>query len=122
MKLKKIHENHEDEEVQFIATCSGFGAYDILKTEAGYHVFEELIPNKEITVKSRVKVKVIPMDTENYRSEDLDKIQESFHGISGLNNARRYKIDKSPVVKDLAKGWKTGKIQLVFAGNFDLFT
>lgn len=121
MKLKKIEETHEDQEVQFIATCSGFGAYDILKSETGYHVFEELIPNKDISVKSRIKVKVIPMDIENYRSEDLEKIKESFRAIGGSNNARRYKIDKSPVVKDLVKGWKTGKIQQVLAGNFDLF-
>jgi hypothetical protein len=33
---------------------------------------------------------------------------------------RRYRVDSSPVVRDLKQGWRTGRTELVFEGHFDL--
>jgi hypothetical protein len=33
---------------------------------------------------------------------------------------RRYRVDSSPVIRDLKHGWRTGRTELVFEGHFDL--
>jgi ATP-dependent Clp protease ATP-binding subunit ClpC len=33
---------------------------------------------------------------------------------------RRYRLDSSPLVRDLTRGWRTGRVDLVFGGNFDV--
>jgi hypothetical protein len=33
---------------------------------------------------------------------------------------RRYRVDSSPVIRDLKQGWRTGRTELVFEGHFDL--
>ena len=33
---------------------------------------------------------------------------------------RRYRLDSSPIIRDLKQGWRTGRIDLVFDGHFDL--
>ena len=34
---------------------------------------------------------------------------------------RRYREQPSPLVRDMAKGWRTGKLDRVLLGDFDLF-
>ena len=39
---------------------------------------------------------------------------------SGSNIVRRYRAGASPVVRDTASGWRTGKLDAVLGGDFDL--
>jgi ATP-dependent Clp protease ATP-binding subunit ClpC len=33
---------------------------------------------------------------------------------------RRYREDPSPMVRDAVRGWRTGRLDLVLGGDFDL--
>jgi hypothetical protein len=33
---------------------------------------------------------------------------------------RRYRMDASPVIRDVRQGWRTGRVELVFDGHFDV--
>jgi ATP-dependent Clp protease ATP-binding subunit ClpC len=35
---------------------------------------------------------------------------------------RRYREEPSPLVRDSARGWRTGRLELVLDGDFDLIT
>jgi ATP-dependent Clp protease ATP-binding subunit ClpC len=34
---------------------------------------------------------------------------------------RRYRSEPSPLVRDTERGWRTGRLEEVLAGDFDLF-
>jgi ATP-dependent Clp protease ATP-binding subunit ClpC len=35
---------------------------------------------------------------------------------------RRYRFEPSPLVRDARRGWRSGRVREVMAGNFDLFS
>jgi ATP-dependent Clp protease ATP-binding subunit ClpC len=74
---------------------SGLGAATILATEAGLHVFEA--PERE-----RRTVQVIVGDDRSRRI------------------VRRYRRKPSPLVRDAVRKWRTGKVDRVLAGDFDV--
>jgi len=47
-------------------------------------------------------------------SGQLNKVTEP------VGVVRRYRLDGSPLVRDLANGWRTGRHDLVLHGDFDL--
>lgn len=121
MGVEKIKESLDTDPCQNIYSFSGFGAYAILKQEAGYHVFEYKSSKENEIIKTRVKVTVAPMGTDDYRIKDINAIMDRLSQSRVSYIIRRYKLDKSPLVKDVKNKWQTGKIGHVLAGNFDLF-
>lgn len=121
MSLKKIYEPSDDSESRTIYSVIGFAAYAILNKEMGYHVLETQTLDKKNLVKKRIKVAILPMQLEDHRSEDYSKINDKLNHLTSLKNVRRYRLGKSPLIKDLQKGWQTGKIEYVLRGDFDLF-
>ncbi|MDT7831789.1 AAA family ATPase [Flavobacteriaceae bacterium S356] len=121
MYMNKLHEHGDNNEKESMYTFSGFAAYKLLTPESGYHVFEEIREGKKTPVKTKIKVQVVPMELDDHRSEDHDKIMTKLDNETNLSIIRRYKLGKSPVVKDLVKGWQTGKLDQVLSGDFDLF-
>ena len=126
MKYKILQENINSglHNYTFILAVSGFGAYSILSDENGIHVFEK--PKKERTFeKFNVKVTALPQqETVDTVYEDLlVQAQNIFHsaGQSSSKVVRRYRREPSPLVKDNSKNWRTGRIDRVLAGDFDLF-
>ncbi|MDJ0911755.1 MAG: AAA family ATPase [Woeseiaceae bacterium] len=97
------------ERYPIVYEVSGFGSYGMLDREAGVHVFE--IPSESSRF-DRIRVRVNVVE----------------HGQSVENTAgretqivRRYRREPSPLVRDSAGGWRTGKLELVLGGSFDLF-
>jgi len=80
-------------------TVAGLGAGTLLAPEAGMHVFE--VPNG--------------------RSFDRHAVRVAVAGTAPRKIVRRYRRDPSPLVRD-ARGWRTGRIDRVLAGDFDLLT
>jgi ATP-dependent Clp protease ATP-binding subunit ClpC len=105
---------------------NGFGAYRILKSEQGLHVFE--VPKDSGRSFDRYNVRVviaaqpdIPVnDTDSYIKVAEKELNESSKGK--LKVVRRYREEPSGLVRDSINNWRTGRIDQIYAGNFDLFS
>ena len=109
---------------RFILAVAGLGAYSILKEENGIHVWEEPGEGKSF---ERIKVRVfiapqpaLPGDT---TVKLLDQAEDRFKEMEGLRKiVRRYRQLPSPLVRDGIQGWRTGRLDRVFEGDFDLIS
>ena len=107
---------------RFVMAVAGLGAYPILSMETGLHVWEEPGDNKGFH-RSRVRVQVAPQPVLAGDTTEvlLKQAEEAFAGLPALRQiVRRYRKDPSPLVRDSAAGWRTGKLDLVLEGDFDL--
>jgi ATP-dependent Clp protease ATP-binding subunit ClpC len=100
----------------------GFGAWRTLEKEVGLHVLEaENPPDGPGRAVARVKIAERPLDdsTSSRGSHGslaalLDRTPPSHQVV------RRYRLDGSPLVRDARQGWRTGRVDAVLAGDFDL--
>ena len=95
-----------------VLEVSGLGAYTLLKPEIGLHVLE--LPHEEDRSFDRVTVLV-----------DVEPVGHGPNGTAPPDRpepgiVRRYRHEPSPLVRDAA-GMRTGRIDRVLAGDFDLF-
>ena len=92
-----------------VLKVSGLGAYTLLKPEAGLHVLELPVVDQRSFDRATVLVGVEPADGDSDRATD---------GAEPVV-VRRYRHEPSPLVRDAA-GTRTGRIDRVLAGDFDL--
>jgi ATP-dependent Clp protease ATP-binding subunit ClpC len=89
------------------ASVSGFAALRVLTPENGFHVLE--IPDGRGGYdRHRVRVTVTPDDGSTPASGGRATI------------VRRYRERPTPLVRDAVRGWRTGRLDAVLAGGFDL--
>jgi ATP-dependent Clp protease ATP-binding subunit ClpC len=85
----------------------------VLATEAGLHVLEsESQGARAGGVVSRVVARV---RVASAAAELSDEPARAFV-------VRRYRFEPSPLVRDARRGWRSGRVREVMAGNFDLFS
>jgi ATP-dependent Clp protease ATP-binding subunit ClpC len=103
-----------------ILVISGFGAYRVLALEAGLHVFE---PSEGAASRltARVRIGIIPLG-------DLPAAkarQAVFAAVAAAERpntvVRRYR-EQPPLVRDAGGQWRTGRLDLVLGGAFDLLS
>jgi ATP-dependent Clp protease ATP-binding subunit ClpC len=108
-----------------LLAVSGFAAFSILQAEVGIHLFE--IPEEEgkSFKRCRAQVRVVPQPdepvgpgSEALRQQALRSLDA--HGSAAFPIVRRYRELPSPLVRDSVRGWRTGRLQRVFEGDFDL--
>jgi ATP-dependent Clp protease ATP-binding subunit ClpC len=99
----------DDARCEALIAVSGFGALQLLASEAGLHVFEDSEDDgHRRTVQVRVaadgpgRVREVPV------AEDTPRI------------ARRYRGGASPLVRDATRGWRSGRLDRVLDGDFDV--
>jgi hypothetical protein len=100
---------------------AGFGAHRILTRETGLHVFEE--DDGEGTERFTARVKVVPVPLGGLSQDRLkSQLKASFAALSVPGTmVRRYRGAPSPLVRQIAgTPWRTGKLDAVMAGDFDL--
>jgi ATP-dependent Clp protease ATP-binding subunit ClpC len=127
MKIKILRESKEsrDQPYHLLAAVSGYAAYHILAHEHGLHLFE--IPETEKSfLRAKVQVLVAPQPDEPAGPELEDWRSQAESAIAGsrresLKVVRRYREEPSPLVRDGVRNWKTGRIDRVLNGDFDLF-
>jgi ATP-dependent Clp protease ATP-binding subunit ClpC len=99
MRVQDVEES-AGRRFRWAATISGFAAHQTLAPETGYHVLE--IPDGRGGYdRRRVRVTV---------GEDAGR----------PTIVRRYRERPTPLVRDAVRGWRTGRLDYVLAGGFDL--
>ncbi|MEO0617204.1 MAG: AAA family ATPase [Pseudomonadota bacterium] len=98
-----------DTRYPFLLDVFGFGSFGLLDPEAGVHVLELPARNRQLEkVRARVNVVTFGSSIEDVSSRETRIV-------------RRYRREPSPLVRDSVHGWKTGRLDLVLGGAFDLF-
>lgn len=100
---------------------SGYGAFPILRPEAGMHVLDAEDPGRP---RARAYVQVVPQPSAPEEASPLDilrRLRESAPpDAARAAIVRRYRREPSPLVRDAQRGWRTGRLDLVLGGHFDL--
>jgi ATP-dependent Clp protease ATP-binding subunit ClpC len=110
------------------AAVSGFAAYSILQAEAGLHVLETPQRERSTFNRASVQVRVVAQPEEPagrapdaLRRQAEAALEQDASAPSAAAIVRRYREEPSPLVRDSARGWRTGKLERVLDGDFDLF-
>jgi ATP-dependent Clp protease ATP-binding subunit ClpC len=123
MKMRALR-THADEQLYLV---SGLGAGEILAGEAGLHVLETPEPGRDGTSeieRTTVSVQVAAhgpgpeLGTEALLAAAVSAIEEA---VLAGRVVRRYRLEPDGLVRDVKRGYRTGKAERVLAGDFDLF-
>ena len=126
MRVQVLDESAPDgQPYRFLMAVSGFGAFSILAPEDGLHVLEQPEDRPHQFERCRVQVSVVPQPLEPagdapraLRSQAERSLEQ--HATRNLRVVRRYRRDPSPLVRDGIRRYRTGRIDLVLGGDFDL--
>ncbi len=107
-----------------VLAVGGFGVHGILGPEAGLHVFE--VPDgKGGFERATARVLVVAQPTRQRPANQtaLEQALACFvaEGGAPATIVRRYREAPSPLVRDSLRGWRTGRLDQVLEGDFDLF-
>jgi ATP-dependent Clp protease ATP-binding subunit ClpC len=99
---------------------SGFGAHRALVQEVGLHISEADDEEGATRLAARVRLAVAPLG--DLPADRLRRaLGEAFaRGPQPHAVVRRYRAAPSPLVRDMSRGWRTGKLDAVLRGDFDL--
>jgi ATP-dependent Clp protease ATP-binding subunit ClpC len=98
---------------------SGFGAHRVLARECGLHIFE-LAGNGASRATARVRLVATPLgDVPAHKlQKDIAAALEQAPRPSTV--VRRYRRDPAPLVRNADGSWRTGRLDAVLRGDFDL--
>jgi len=103
---------------------SGYAAHSILEPEAGLHLFE--LPDGQGRhfrhVAARVRIAPQPQEPPSGPGGLAEQARMAFDGAPATTVAitRRYRDAPSPLVRDSGVGWRSGRLDRVLGGDFDL--
>ena len=111
---------------RLLFAVSGFAAFEILRFEEGLHVYEAPGTDGKGFLRFKSRVRVVPQPDEP-AGGDLDALRAQAASAlrrqaaaAKLAVVRRYRESPSPLVRDGVRGWRTGKLDCVLDGDFDL--
>ena len=115
-------------EGELVLAISGLGCGEILRREAGLHVLEHVDEDRDgspVADRDQILVVVAPRPPPHGGSRTADPVHEA---LALLKTAaapsvivRRYRSGKAPLVRDGIRGYRTGRLDRVLAGDFDLY-
>jgi ATP-dependent Clp protease ATP-binding subunit ClpC len=125
MRAALLHENPGPRQSPpFVLAISGFGAHGILAREAGLHVLE--VPDADggfDRSTARVRLAEQPAQPRPASQSQLEHALACLGGAAAPTAVvRRYREQPSPLVRDAVAGWRTGRIEDVLSGDFDLIS
>jgi len=105
-----------------LAVISGFGASRVLLREVGLHTLEYDAGRESLTrIVARVRAASTPaVVPESPTGRHTALLAELERQTALLPVVRRYRLDASPLIRDVPYGWRTGRPELVLGGDFDL--
>ena len=113
-----------DENQLAVLAVSGFGAHHIMQREAGLHLLETPAGEANFS-RQTARVRVVPQSSQpkSAHQTDGDVALAALSAQAGSSAiVRRYRREPSPLVRDSLAGWRTGRLDLVIGGDFDLMT
>lgn len=127
MRFTKLESEDDNARQSFRAVyaVAGYGAYSLLASETGLHMLERPGDKPRQFQRASVHVRVAPQ-LDGPPPESLKILhRQATRALRADEQAdqtivRRYREGPSPLVRDLARGWRSGRLDLVFAGNFDV--
>ncbi|MBN1559910.1 AAA family ATPase [candidate division KSB1 bacterium] len=123
MKCEILQERFDDSsDCLCIMAISGFAAYPILAPESGMHVLEVVEQEKKWR-RYRIHIRVAPqaMTPESSRDGLLTQAVAAFAASDEKPRIiRRYQTSPTPLVRDSVRKWRTGKLERVLEGDFDV--
>jgi ATP-dependent Clp protease ATP-binding subunit ClpC len=120
MRLERVG---SDGRHDVVLSVSGLGAGHILSAEAGLHVLEDA-SGPDGGTRIAAAVEVAPSEPAADRSTGAVRAgAEAAFASTPLPTqvVRRYRRHPSPLVRDSVRGYRTGRIDRVLDGDFDLF-
>jgi ATP-dependent Clp protease ATP-binding subunit ClpC len=110
---------------EHIYAVSGLGAGRILEPEAGLHVLEVPDASRDDSRAQRVRALVQVVAWRPGAVPDLTPAEDARAALEGAPTAaevaRRYRAQPTPLVRDAVRGYRTGRLDRVLGGDFDLF-
>jgi ATP-dependent Clp protease ATP-binding subunit ClpC len=112
---------------EYLYAVTGLGCGEILSLEAGLHVLElvdETLDGSPVVDRDQVQVSVASRAPSPERSsvETLRDARAALAGIPARSTiVRRYRPGRSSLVRDAIRGYRTGRLDRVLAGDFDLY-
>ena len=103
-----------------LLVISGFGAHRQLAREAGLHVLEGDDGRGRSRATARVRLAVAPLGdlpADKLRLALIDALRQ---GAPPHAVVRRYRSDPSPLVRNMNGSWRSGRLDAVLGGDFDL--
>lgn len=100
---------------------SGFGAQRVLELERGLHVLE-LADDDKAPARATARVRLAAAPLGDLSASRLKSLLKEALLDAGQSNAivRRYRADSAPLVRDFVGGWRSGRLDAVLGGDFDL--
>jgi ATP-dependent Clp protease ATP-binding subunit ClpC len=126
LKAETILDDRGGRMPRVVLAVSGLGAHTLLAAESGVHVLEEPLPQTRHFSRLRVVVRVAPQPETPPGGGATGAVAQALAAFEGRGAVtaqivRRYRQRPSPLVRDTIGGWRTGRIDRVLAGDFDLF-
>lgn len=106
-----------------VYAIGGSGVHRILAPESGLHVLEGPEGGEDPRrCTARVRVLAQPVSAARARDAELAAANAAFALAGGAPMAvvRRYRERPSPLVRDALAGWRSGRLDLILGGDFDL--
>jgi ATP-dependent Clp protease ATP-binding subunit ClpC len=126
MRLELLEESGEKcSPYRLLFAVSGYASVSILAPEEGLHVFEVPEGTGRSFNRRAARVRVVPQPDEPAAGTPgglLRQATGAFESRSAdvLRIVRRYRDEPSPLVRDSVRGWRTGKLDRVLDGDFDI--
>lgn len=103
-----------------ILQIAGFGAFRTLEAEAGLHLLED--GDGDSGRRTVARLRTAPGLLEEPRAAEAYQVFARRLAETGDPSTvvRRYRKGPAPLVRDVRGGWRSGRIELVLGGDFDL--
>jgi ATP-dependent Clp protease ATP-binding subunit ClpC len=121
MQLSETRSDRQgDGETLPVLLVSGFGAHRLLRREAGLHVLE--LADEDGPSRATARVRVVAAPLGDLPADKLRRALKDSFDRAGLPTTvvRRYRGEPSPLVRSADGSWRTGKLDAVLRGDFDL--
>ncbi len=112
---------------EHVLAISGLGCGEILRLESGLHVLELVDEDRDgnpVADRDQVQLAVVKRPAGGERNP-ADTARDARTALSGAEVpsviVRRYRPGKAPLVRDAVRSYRTGRLDQVLAGDFDLF-
>ena len=127
MRLEILRQSGGDgkDPYRLLMSVTGYAALSILAPEHGLHVWEIPGSTKRAFLHCHAHVRVMPQPEEPPGPGAADLLAQADRALAGpapssTTIVRRYREVPSPLVRDRVRGWRTGRLERVLGGDFDL--